>query len=79
VAGDAYEDPGAGEPLDSHDEDAPPDPKDFGVMASRSMREVAQGVDNRMSDPNVQTNVDEQMDDRAIARPPEDEAVRYAR
>jgi hypothetical protein len=79
VAGDAYEDPGAGEPLDSHDEDAPPDPKDFGVMASRSMREIAQGIDNRLSDPNVQTDVDEQMGDRAIARPPEDEAVRYDR
>ena len=38
----------------------------------------AQGVDNRESDPNVQTNVDEQQDDRAIPRPPEDEQARYS-
>lgn len=80
IAGDAYEDPGAGEPLDAHDEDATPDPKDFGVMVGRSMRElIGQAVDNRMSDPDVQTNVDEQQNDRAIARPPDDEPVRYAR
>jgi len=77
ISGDAFEDPGAGEPLDPHDEDAAPDPKDFGVMVS--MRQLAQGVDNRSSDPNVQTDVDEQQGDRGIARPPAVEDVRYPR
>lgn len=41
------------------------------------MEITGQGVDNRQSDPNVQTNVDEQQNDRAIPRPQEDEPVRY--
>jgi len=79
IAGDAFEDPGAGEPLEANDPDAPPDPHDFGVMASRSMRQFAQGVDNRQMDENVQTNVAEEMNDRAIARPPDAEPIRYDR
>lgn len=50
-----------------------------GFVSVVSMREIiAQGVDNRLSDPNVHTDVDEQRGDRGIPRPPEDEDVRYA-
>lgn len=83
VAGDAFETKAEGEGVEDSagdaDYDGEKEPNEFGVMTSLSMRQVlAQQVENRQSDPNVQTDVDEQMGDRAIQRAPEDEPVRYS-
>ena len=85
IAGDKFEDEGYGEGIEPQD-DAVKELSNFGALARRrpiasvSMMElIAQGVDNRLSDPNIHTDVDEQRGDRAIPRPPEDEDSRYDR
>lgn len=61
--------------IEEHDADAKV-PTATGMLPGVPM--VGQ-LDNRLSDPNVQTDVDEQMGDRGIARAPDDEPLRYPR
>lgn len=76
IAGDKFEPEPTGDGVDSNEDPEDKEPFEFGVLAVRDL--LAQGVDNRQSDPNVQTNVDEQQDDRAIDRPPAQEDLRYS-
>jgi hypothetical protein len=76
IAGDKFEPEPTGDGVDSNEDPEDKEPFEFGVLAVRDL--LAQGVDNRQSDPNVQTNVDEQQDDRAIDRPPAQEGLRYS-
>jgi hypothetical protein len=76
IAGDKFEPEPTGDGVDSNEDPEDKEPFEFGVLAVRDL--LAQGVDNRQSDPNVQTNVDEQQDDRAIERPPAQEDLHYS-
>lgn len=76
MAGDAVEPPAVGDGVEADASDQVSQPDSFG-LAAMSMRQIAQGVDNRLSDPDVHTDVDEQRGDRGIQRAPEDEDLRY--
>jgi len=84
TAGDAHEIEGVGDGVDAAQEGDEQEPQTFGISfgAALGMGDVfheAQALDNRMMDESVHTNVSEEMNDRGIARAPEDEPLQYTK